>query len=96
MKTLKGKNEKSMKRETVGAVTHTHTHTHKHNIKDTVGAMFGGIPNRHDTTVTIENNCANGNNKIKNKRTRVIVPLIVMSKLVAEKLTSFFAYYLLK
>ena len=27
MKTLKGKNEKSMKRETVGAVTHTHTHT---------------------------------------------------------------------
>jgi len=58
--------------------------------------MFRGIPQTRDTTVPIENNCANGNNKIKNKRTRVIVPLIVMSKLVAEKLASFFAYYLLK
>ena len=28
MKKWKGKNEKSQKRETVGAVTHTHTHTH--------------------------------------------------------------------
>ena len=28
MKLWKGKNEKSQKRETVGAVTHTHTHTH--------------------------------------------------------------------
>ena len=27
MKKWKGKNEKSQKRETVGAVTHTHTHT---------------------------------------------------------------------
>ena len=27
-KIWKGKNEKSQKRETVGAVTHTHTHTH--------------------------------------------------------------------
>ncbi len=26
-KIWKGKNEKSQKRETVGAVTHTHTHT---------------------------------------------------------------------
>ncbi len=30
MKKWKGKNEKSQKRETVGAVTHTHTHTHTH------------------------------------------------------------------
>ena len=28
MKKWKGKNEKSEKLETVGAVTHTHTHTH--------------------------------------------------------------------
>ena len=28
MKLWKGKNGKSQKRETVGAVTHTHTHTH--------------------------------------------------------------------
>ena len=28
MKKWKGKNEKSKKLETVGAVTHTHTHTH--------------------------------------------------------------------
>ena len=89
MKKCKEKNEKSQKRETVGAVTHTHTHTHKHNLKDTVGAPFAGI----DTTVPIKTIVPKGNNQIKSKRTYRYMPLIVMSKLVAERFTSLFAYY---
>lgn len=58
MRKEKEKNGKSKKLETVGAVTHTHTHTHKHVINDNVGAPFGGIPNRHDTTVPSKDNRA--------------------------------------
>ena len=67
MKKWKGKNEKSQKRETVGAVTHTHTHTHKHVIKDNVGA---GPVSAHEKKE---------NRRI---RTRVIVPLIVVLVLI--------------
>ena len=75
-KIWKGKNEKSQKRETVGAVTH------KHNLKDTVGAMFGRVPERHDTTMPFKDNSANGNNKIKNKRTYRYMPLFVVLVLI--------------
>ena len=68
MKKWKGKNEKSQKRETVGAVTHTHTHTHKDNLKDTVGA--DAIRSTHEK------------NKNIRKRTRIIVPLIVVLVLI--------------
>ena len=44
--------------------------------------MFRGIPQTRDTTVPIENNCANGNNKIKNKRTYRYMPLIVVLVLI--------------
>ena len=67
MKKCKEKNEKSIKRETVGAVTHTHTHTHKHVIKDNVGA---GPVSAHEKKE---------NRRI---RTRVIVPLIVVLVLI--------------
>ena len=66
MKKWKGKNEKSKKLETVGAVTHTHTH--KHVIKDNVGA--DALKSAHEKKKNIR------------IRTRVIVPLIVVLMLI--------------
>ena len=68
-KIWKGKNEKSQKHETVGAVTHTHTHTHKHVIKDNVGA--DALKSAHEKKKNIM------------IRTRVIVPLIVVLVLIS-------------
>ena len=68
MRKEKEKNGKSKKLETVGAVTHTHTHTHKDVLNDTIGKKY---------KAPIENN-----NKIKNRRTQIVVPLIVVLLLI--------------
>ena len=44
--------------------------------------MFGRVPERHDTTMPFKDNSANGNNKIKNKRTYRYMPLIVVLVLI--------------
>ena len=44
--------------------------------------MFGGVPERHDTTMPFKDNSANGNNKIKNKRTYRYMPLIIVLVLI--------------
>ena len=44
--------------------------------------MFGRVPERHDTTMPFKDNSANGNNKIKNKRTYRYMPLIIVLVLI--------------
>ena len=64
MRKEKEKNGKSKKLETVGAVTHTHTHTHKDVLNDTIGKEYKAPIQKA--------------NKIKNRRTQIVVPLIVL------------------